>query len=71
MLTLEKQDGSGAADPMAIGSEKHRRQIVDLIDAIRTGRAPAIQGAEARRSVEIIRAIYTSSQEGRVVEIGD
>lgn len=71
MLTLEKQDGSGAADPMAIGSEKHRRQIVDLIDAIRTGRAPAIQGTEARRSVEIIRAIYVSSQEGRVVEIGD
>lgn len=69
MLTLEKQDGSGAADPMAIGSEKHRRQIVDLIDAIRTGRAPAIQGAEARRSVQIIRAIYTSAQEGRVVEI--
>ncbi|MBI1299830.1 gfo/Idh/MocA family oxidoreductase [bacterium] len=71
MLTLEKQDGSGAADPMAIGSEKHRRQIVDLIDAIRTGRPPAIQGAEARRSVEIIRAIYTSSQEGRVVTLDE
>ncbi len=71
MLTLEKQDGSGAADPMAIGFEKHRRQIVDLIDAIHTGRPPAIQGAEARRSVQIVRAIYQSAQEGRAIEIDD
>jgi predicted dehydrogenase len=46
---------------MAIGFEKHRRQIVDLIEAIRTGRPPAIQGEEARRSVEIVRAIYRSA----------
>ncbi len=46
---------------MAIGFEKHRRQIVDLIEAIHTGRPPAIQGAEARRSVEIVRAIYRSA----------
>ena len=61
MLALEQASGSGAADPMAIGYEKHRRQIVDLIEAIRTGRPPAIQGAEARRSVEIVRAIYRSA----------
>jgi predicted dehydrogenase len=61
MLALEQAAGSGAADPMAIGFEKHRRQIVDLIEAIRTGRPPAIQGAEARRSVEIVRAIYRSA----------
>ncbi|MCC6456982.1 MAG: Gfo/Idh/MocA family oxidoreductase [Caldilineaceae bacterium] len=61
MLALESADGSGAADPMAIGFEKHRRQIVDLIEAIRTGRPPAIQGAEARRSVEIVRAVYRSA----------
>jgi UDP-N-acetyl-2-amino-2-deoxyglucuronate dehydrogenase len=69
MLTLEKQDGSGATDPMAIGFEMHRRQIVDMIEAIRDGRPPAIQGAEARRSVEIIRAIYQSAELGRAVEL--
>jgi predicted dehydrogenase len=69
MLTLEKQDGSGATDPMAIGFEMHRRQIVDLIEAIRDGRPPAIQGAEARRSVEIIRAIYQSAELGQAVEL--
>lgn len=61
MLALEQAAGSGASDPMAIGYEKHRRQIVDLIEAIQKGRPPAIQGHEARRSVEIVRAIYRSA----------
>ena len=69
MLNLETQGGSGAADPMAIGFEKHRRQIVDLIRAIRDKRAPAIEGAEARRSVEIIRAIYRSSATGQAISL--
>jgi UDP-N-acetyl-2-amino-2-deoxyglucuronate dehydrogenase len=69
MLNLEASGGSGAADPMAIGYERHRRQIVDLIEAIRTGRPPAILGAEARRSVEIIRAIYRSAASGQPVDL--
>jgi predicted dehydrogenase len=69
MLALEQAGGSGAGDPMAIGFEKHRRQIVDLIDAIRTGRSPAIRGEEARRSVEIVRAIYRSAATGKPVEL--
>ncbi|MEZ4862923.1 MAG: Gfo/Idh/MocA family oxidoreductase [Caldilineaceae bacterium] len=69
MLNLEQAQGSGAADPTAIGYEMHRRQIVDLIEAIHTGRPPAIRGAEARRSVEIIRAIYVAASEGRLVTL--
>ncbi len=69
MLVLEQASGSGSADPMAIGFEKHRRQIVDMIEAIRTGRAPAIQGAEARRSVEIVRAIYRSAATNALVAL--
>jgi len=69
MLTLEEQQGSGATDPTAIGYEMHRRQIVDLIGAISEGRSPAIQGAEARRSVEIIRAIYLAASEERSVAL--
>lgn len=68
MLTLEEQQGSGATDPTAIGFEMHRRQIVDLIGAIREQRAPAIEGAEARRSVEIVRAIYLAASEQRLVK---
>jgi predicted dehydrogenase len=69
MLALEPQSGSGAADPMAIGFEKHRLQIVDMIEAIREGRPPAIAGAEARRAVEIVRAIYRSAQAGLPVQL--
>ncbi|MCC6165633.1 MAG: Gfo/Idh/MocA family oxidoreductase [Caldilineaceae bacterium] len=69
MLGLEPVSGSGASDPLAIGFEKHRRQIVDLIEAIRSGRAPAIQGAEARAAVEIVRAVYRSAQSGEVVKL--
>lgn len=69
MLNLEQQQGSGAADPTAIGYEMHRRQMVDLITAIRTGQPPAIQGAEARRSVEIIRAIYLAATKQSLVEL--
>jgi UDP-N-acetyl-2-amino-2-deoxyglucuronate dehydrogenase len=70
MLTLEGQGGgSGAADPMAIGSERHRRQIVDFIEAIRQRRPPRIEGAEARKSVEIIRAIYRSAAADRLVTL--
>jgi predicted dehydrogenase len=69
MLNLETQQGSGAADPTAIGYEMHRRQLVDLIEAIQQGRPPAIQGAEARRSVEIIRAIYVAASEQRLIAL--
>ena len=69
MVNLEAVSGTGAADPLAIGFEKHRRQIVDMVHAIRDGRPPAIEGAEARKSVEIIRAIYWSAQQERAVEL--
>lgn len=69
MLTLEQQQGSGATDPTAIGYEMHRRQLVDLIDAIRQGRPPAIQGTEARRSVEIIHAIYLAASKHQLVTL--
>lgn len=70
MLNLEGGGGgSGAGDPMAIGSERHRRQIVDFIEAVQQGRPPLIEGPEARKAVEIIRAIYRSAQEGRAIDL--
>lgn len=70
MLALEDSGGgSGAGDPMAIGSERHRRQILDFVEAVAQGRAPRIEGADARNSVEIIRAIYHSAKEDRIVRL--
>jgi predicted dehydrogenase len=60
---------TGAADPVAIGHEGHRRQIADIVDAIQAGRPPLVDGAEGRKAVEIIRAIYRSAQTDRPVDL--
>jgi predicted dehydrogenase len=41
----------------------------DLLQAIRTGRRPAIDGREGRRSVEIILAIYKSAETGKTIQL--
>lgn len=56
--------GVGAADPKAITSVGHQRIFEDMAEAVQTGRAPAITGADARKSVEIILAIYQSALAG-------
>jgi predicted dehydrogenase len=54
---------SGAAAPNAIGLEGHRRQIQNLIDAVRENRPLAIDAREAWKAVAIIRAIYDSAEQ--------
>ena len=61
----------GAADPMAISFENHRRQYADVLAAIDEDRPPAIDGREGLRSVELVEAIYRSVREGRPVRLGD
>ena len=69
MLGLEEASGSGSADPMGIGYERHRKQIVDLISALREGREPVVSGTEARKSVEIVLAIYESARTGTPISL--
>lgn len=45
----------------------HRLQIQDFLRAILEGREPAVTGAEARKSLEIILAVYHSSRTGQPV----
>lgn len=59
--------GSGAAAPMNIKIEGHVRQIQDFIDGIREQRPFFIEGAEARKAVALVRAIYDSAATGRAV----
>lgn len=62
--------GSGAADPIAnLKHEGHRRQIDDFTRAIIEKRDPAIVGAEGRRAVELIHAIYRSADSGAEVAL--
>jgi len=65
----EGLSGGGAGDPKAIDSEGHRRQFEDFTAAIREGRPPAIDGAQARDAVAIITSIYRSAREGRMVSV--
>jgi len=59
--------GSGAGAPGAISFEGHRRQLQDLVDALRDHRPPAIEGAEGRKAVALVNAIYASADSGRPV----
>jgi UDP-N-acetyl-2-amino-2-deoxyglucuronate dehydrogenase len=45
----------------------HRAQLIDLLEAIATGRDPVISGEEARKPLEIILAIYGSARTGHEV----
>ena len=60
---------SGSSAPGAISFEGHRRQIQDLIDAVRNDRPVAIDGHEARKAVALIRAMYASAERGMPVKV--
>ena len=60
----EDQDLFRRVDPT---SYFHDLQFLDFADAVRTGRAPAIDGREARKSVALVEAIYLSGRERRPV----
>ncbi|MDX2037492.1 MAG: Gfo/Idh/MocA family oxidoreductase [Isosphaeraceae bacterium] len=62
-------NAAGASDPRGIDHAGHRDQLADFLHAIDTGSKPMIDGAEGRKSVEIIRAIYESSRTGRAVTL--
>ena len=57
--------GGGTADPKAISTEGHRRLVEDLVGALREKRLPMIPGAEARRAISLVLAIYEAARTGR------
>ena len=60
--------GTSSAD---IWHLSHRRQIQDMVEAIREHRQPLVDGAEGRKPLEIILAIYESARTGKAVSLGD
>ncbi len=62
--------GMGANDPTAINFTGHQKNFEAVIEAIQAGKNPPIDGHEARKAVELIRAIYQSAQNnGEWVEL--
>jgi predicted dehydrogenase len=61
---------SAAADPGAVDVAAHAAQLADLLDAVDTGREPAVSGRDGRDALEIVLAVYESSRTGRPVALG-
>jgi predicted dehydrogenase len=55
------------ADPASVYGSGHKPLIADFIEAIRTGRDPIVPGAEGRKALEIILAIYKSTRTGQPI----
>jgi predicted dehydrogenase len=47
----------------------HYEQLKDFVKSIQTGQAPKVTGAEGRKSVEIILAIYQAAWTGKTVKL--
>ena len=56
--------GAGAAEPSAIDFSGHQKNFEDVVRALKGGNKPFIDGEEARKSIEIILAIYRSALTG-------
>jgi len=66
-IELEEESVGGVSDPAAIGIEGHVRLVADIVSAVKEDRDPMITGESARKSVELILAIYESSRTGREI----
>lgn len=63
------QSGGGVADPGAIDYTNHRRNFEAFIDAVGSGAEFCIGANQARKSVELILAIYKSAKEERLIRL--
>ncbi len=59
----------GVSDPAAISHHTHTRSFEAFVAALEEGRGFEIDGAEARKSVELILAVYESAREGKRVDL--
>jgi len=56
-----------ASSPVVSDASAHQRIVEDFVDAVRKGRPPICDGAEGRRSVEVVEAVYQSAREQRSI----
>jgi len=64
----DEAEGSGAADPMAIGHQLHQAQWKEFLEALDSGKPNNVDAKMARKSVELIRGIYLSSRQNKTIE---
>jgi predicted dehydrogenase len=69
IVQSESNTNASASSPIVSDVSGHRRLIEDFLRAIENGGRPICDGLEGRRSVELIEAIYESSQTGSAVTL--
>jgi len=60
MICSSKDAGSAANSPQ-VSFEGHKKQIEQVVESIKSGKKLAVDGAEGRKALEIILAIYKSA----------
>ncbi len=65
----ENVDAKGAANPSNIDVSPYVREYNDILSAIKENREPKVSGTEARKALELILAIYKSSELNKAVEL--
>lgn len=68
-LTPEETQSGAVSDPKNIGVLGHIRHVSDMIAAIESDGDPMVNGTSARKSVELILAIYQSSQLQKEIQL--
>jgi predicted dehydrogenase len=61
---------ASASSPVVADASAHQRMFENFIHALTTRSAPACDGREGRRSVELIEAIYESARSNQPVNLG-
>jgi UDP-N-acetyl-2-amino-2-deoxyglucuronate dehydrogenase len=59
----------GASDPGAINFTNHARNFAAFLDALESQQKFPLDGAEARKAVELVLALYQSSKENRPINL--
>ena len=58
-----------ASNPLNVDILPYVREFTDILEAIKEKREPKVNGAEARKALEVILAIYKSSELNETVEL--
>ncbi|MEW6753022.1 MAG: Gfo/Idh/MocA family oxidoreductase [Candidatus Latescibacterota bacterium] len=58
-----------ASDSRTFGTEGHKAQIAEMVQVVRTGVRPRIDGAEGRATLELVVALYESARRGAPVDL--
>lgn len=59
----------GGSSSQNIWHHAHKRQLADIIEAIRSQRPPLVTGEEGRRALQIVLAVYESARSGQPVRL--